>query len=314
MSGEFNQILFIYNQKATNFERARKLSAQVKNNFKSAKLHQIKLFDSKLPAKDDVISTARNFDDKTLVLIGGGDGTVNFVINTILTSDDLSEQNKQAVFLPLWGGNANDLAAMLNGSVSNNLDKLFKNSKIADVYPLSVKIANDAEESFDLAMNYTSLGMSAYAIKKIEQSSKQSTLKILAYLPFRLLAEALDVFRAVIEAQPFMIDEYQEQTRQVSEVLFVNGSRIAKIGRFPSSIFEQSFLVASSKKGSLWMDLIKIVFRPKSFTITSEPQKFLLKDDTLAQLDGETKEVKSGSTIEVKVHHRPYRALSTKNS
>ncbi len=132
---KLSRVIIVVNPQSSNVHRIEK---------RGQELH--KLFPDKTIALVETTAQASELDAKlkkeimrqpgrTLICIGGGDGTVNAVVNALMrlsSSVDLSE----TPILPLWGGNANDFAYMLNGlSSRSTMRSLLGQGRAVAVYP-----------------------------------------------------------------------------------------------------------------------------------------------------------------------------------
>ena len=313
MTDEFEEIYFIYNARSTSFLRSKKFAHEIKKIFKKSRFDELELF-TKSNSEKALIKYARNFDSKTLVLIGGGDGTVNFVFKTILKSRNLTDENKQAVFLPLWGGNANDISVMLNGlATGTNIKKLINSASITKIHPIEATFNPDKGKKFsELGFGYIGFGMTAHAISAIEKSFDRSKVRSVILLPFRFIGELLHVLRVIIEAKPFMIEGENEEAQEVDEKIFINGSRIAKIDRFPAEISNLEFYEATSPKNKFHLNIFQSLFNRHPGKVTNKPSNFKINSKTLCQVDGEVVGIKKDTLVEVSIYPKPIYVLSRK--
>src|SRR5437868_1158334 len=168
MKHTFNRCVIITNTVSTNHHRARNLSKDIKKHFAADQVDVIEITPGQTITGDKLVDEViKNLDNKTLVCIGGGDGSISMFINRLLLTPGLSRSTRQAVILPLWGGNANDLAYMVNGSAYTvDIKKILKKGRVVKVYPMEVAIKAGGTERH-LASNYASFGASAYATKEI---------------------------------------------------------------------------------------------------------------------------------------------------
>ena len=316
MPHKYSSIIYFYNSGSSNQKRARSLYEGIKKSFGKSKCHEVEVLTEDVLKSISIIEKhAKAFDNKTLVLIGGGDGTVNFVISTVLSSKSLSKTNKKCIFLPLWGGNANDMAVMLNGHPkSEGIMKIIEAGIVKAVYPLIITLTPRAgPEESRLVMGYASFGITAYAIKVMERSSKRVRHRILSVMPFLVLVEFLDFLKAFMLAEPFLIVS-KDDSQQVHERLFINGPRIAKIERFPARLDSKEYYATSSNKRRFYVNAVRAIVKPDPSKITSKISRFRIADSTLCQVDGETIVIEPDTKVEVGINSEPFFALSSRES
>src|SRR4051812_34039 len=137
MKHPFDRCVIITNTTGTNYRRARRLAKKNKKYFTSDQVDVIEVTSGQnTPADKIVEDVIKTVDEKTLVCIGGGDGSISMFINRLLLTPGLSKTARQAVILPLWGGNANDLAYMANGTAyAVNIRRILSRGRIVKVHP-----------------------------------------------------------------------------------------------------------------------------------------------------------------------------------
>lgn len=110
-TSQVGAMLFVYNPRASNYRRAERWAEGIAVKLGLQTVH-INMIDG-MPALLRQIQTLPT-KQMGLIAIGGGDGTVNSIVNLLL--HELSSRDRRRLFvLPLWGGNANDFSYMLNG-------------------------------------------------------------------------------------------------------------------------------------------------------------------------------------------------------
>lgn len=249
----------------------------------------------------------------TLLCIAAGDGTTNMFAEGLAVLADLPEAARRTVLLPLWGGNANDLAFILNGRPSS-VPKLLEDARVVEVRPLECifKYA-DGSSRTRIAACYISLGASGYATKELASESHRNHPLRRLHLS-RILLEFAVGMQAFSKAPSFGITEHS-RTSTISELMIINGPRYAKLGRTPVGLKEDRFFMhalKSSKPLATAATLIKIgQSRPAPKSLHTETS-FTVEDPTLAQLDGELLEVPAGTKVHIRLANKPLHMLSTR--
>ncbi|HYF96621.1 MAG TPA: diacylglycerol kinase family protein [Patescibacteria group bacterium] len=313
----FDKFVVFYNPVSTNSRRSRKRIAELKELFPAKKVIVIETSpDGEEANKRLVAREAKKFDDKTVVCIASGDGTVSAVLESLLTSKGIPAKSRKVPVLPLWGGNANDLAHMINGLPQKiSLRTVFEKGKIVPIYPLSVKLGSGKQVSKRIAACYISFGASAYAAQQTELP-KNKKKKIHAIPAARMITEMFIVVRSLIKAQTFTIQVDQEK-HSVYERIFVNGSRIAKIDRLPVRLNEKAFYEAtlSHKHPKALLSLLSAlkILRNRTYgEVTEKDIKFVLNEDAWMQIDGEVVKLPTKTNVEVSLSTLPFYVITTK--
>jgi diacylglycerol kinase family enzyme len=304
MKPKFNHCIIITNSASTNHRRAERLAKDAKRYFINKRIDVIEIApaesDSFDRLVDDILPT---LNDRTLVCIGGGDGTISHFINKLLTSPKLPPKARKAVLLPLWGGNANDLAYMINGSAyTTNIKGILNKGRAKKIYPLEVNISNDTKET-KLASNYVSFGASAYAAKHVnELEGRHNALT-------RFLLEIITVAKAALHTGPFKAETEGRKT-VIYDLMLINGSRIAKVYRAPNRLTDRAFFeLTVSRKHPYFAGLLRGFTKRRN---RKNWHSLKVLEQIWAQLDGEVIKIPAGSTIDIKPSDQPFYVLSTK--
>lgn len=252
-------------------------------------------------------------DQHTLLGIAGGDGTISFIVNLLLHKPGLSPRAQQAVLLPLWGGNANDLAYMANGlAMFSNLESMLHEARIAKIKPLAVSVTLNKQTTSRLAICYASFGASAYATHLMNHP-RHRYKKVYRIPGSRLFFEAGSVLRALSDAKLFEC-EIDGVIQPLYDLMLINGSRIAKIDRAPIKLSDPFFYEVRTKHKkpvviAYFASLLRNI-TPKHAPIAR--RSLIVHDGTWAQLDGEVEYIQKGSAVTVEHYSQPLRLLTTK--
>lgn len=304
----YSHLVIIQNMAASNSARAQKL-AEALHSTQPWATHTVVDITGYNQAKtyELIQSAARGFTKKTLVGIGGGDGTVSSVVNVLATSQVVTEENQSAALFPLWGGNANDLSVMLNGLINTtSFKKVLSQGYPADVYPLLLTITPPNSEPIKrTAICYASFGASAHILERMEQSSHKRDHAGLRFGPVRLIAEGADVWRSVFGVSPVRMQAHRKKTATMYDRIFVNGSRFAKVLHSPVSLNDPSYyeMVIYSKGYRYVFETVRSLFSGRG-RITDQTQRFLVKNVTMCQIDGEVIGLEAGTTVEIGLRER----------
>ncbi|HEX5797077.1 MAG TPA: diacylglycerol kinase family protein [Candidatus Saccharimonadales bacterium] len=313
----FDRLVVIYNPVSTNSRRSRRRIAELKDLFPSKEVAVVETSPDGLEANKKLIAReAKKFNKRTLICIAAGDGTVSAVLDALLTDKSIPAAARKVPILPLWGGNANDLAYMANGfSNKNSLKHIFEKGEIVPVYPLSVRVSHKKKINKRVAACYVSFGASAYAAQQTELP-KNKKKKIHVIPGTRVATEFWTVTKALIKAKTFTINVDGEE-QSVYERIFVNGSRIAKIDRLPVKLNERAFYEATLDKKhpkalvSL-LSALKILRNRTYGEISEKNYSFALNSEAWSQIDGEVVKLPAGTEIEISLSPVPFHIISTK--
>lgn len=310
LTSQFENFIIILNPKSSNIKRTRKRIDELKNILPSKPL-VIKTGRSSEIIKKSLEKSLKKNSGKTLLFIGGGDGTVHQVINSIMTG-----RNKhKVVVLPIWGGNANDLAFMLNGlSYQEKLSKVLASGKIVDIYPLKITLNNKKnKQQIYYSICYASFGATAFAANQLDQQSSNKN----NILQFTTLGVAIQEIKGVTDAfrkSPVFRAKINGEKVTIFEEAFMNGPRMAKLNSFPVKLNKKVYYRAHqpNKHPLLSRRVVQAVTGQKFGEITSRPTSFTVRESILAQFDGEVSKIPKNSKITISLSAEPIKAVSIK--
>lgn len=313
----FDKFVVIYNPVSTNAKRSRRRIAELKELFPSKEVNIVETSPDGLEAnKKLIVQESKKFDEDTLVCIAAGDGTVSAVLDSLLARETIPAKAKKVPVLPLWGGNANDLAYMINGRPQRiSVKTIFEEGAIVPIYPIDIVFKTKERIIHKIAACYVSFGASAYAAQQTELP-KNKKKRIHVVPGARVMNELFVVSKSLIRARAFTI-KANNRNQSVYERIFVNGSRIAKIDRLPVKLNEKAFYEATIEKKNLGtfislLSALKILRNRTYGEITGEDRSFILNDDTWAQIDGEVQKLSAGTEVRISLSSEPFYVISTK--
>lgn len=248
----------------------------------------------------------------TIVLIGGGDGTVHQVVTATIEADYGPREN--IILLPIWGGNANDFAYMLNGlGLHKDIYKLIERGKPVTIHPLEISREKGTTTDTDYAICYASFGASAFAADILDKSgpARKGTFSNIA--AFVIAAELTRVVSAFLHAPAFKA-QVNGQKVEIFEQVFTNGSRIAKVDRLPVNLTDKAFykVAQPSKHPSMVLRILKLLTGKQVGEVTNEPTSFQVKESVLGQFDGEVIKIPEDTVVSISLSKKSIYALSTK--
>ena len=310
---KFDRCVVIVNPASSNYDRGQRLIRQLAEIFPGNRFETIEMRYNDYERPSWLITRLNAAIEKnTLLAIAGGDGTVNLIVDTLLRSSAISKAARESVILPLWAGNANDLAHMANGNPPASIDSIIKSGIVSRIYPLAVTTLHASKYKTKLAVNYVSLGASAYASARISKASHRG--KRIYRLPgARNLTDMASVTRAFIGAPTFESNINGTQ-RPIYDLAMINGSRIAKVNRVPINLTDKKFyeILVVRKHPVLISYLVQILRGISVERHTHSERTLTVNETTWAQIDGEALQIPGNTEISVRPYDHSFLLLSTK--
>ena len=313
----FRKIVVIRNPVSTNAGRAEARIAELTTTFPSCELAVIETVPGGREANRKALRKHVDlFGPDTLLCIVAGDGTTGMIIEALLTDPTYSDGVRAMPVLPLWGGNANDLAHMLNGSPNRaTMKKLIGNGKTIAIYPLLLKITRPHDPtSNSIAACYISFGASAFAADRLGRTPTRNQGRLSAVPVVRFLRELTAVIGSLLNAPTFEVEEDGSRITVYEYVCF-NGPRFAKVNGVKRPLGNKTFhraVVREKAFLSVAFSIAILANKRKAHELEIDHAKFKTLSDTWAQLDGETLQLPAGSTVEIMVAPQPFHALATR--
>jgi len=310
----FEKIIVLYNPASTNSKRSRSRINDLRELFPAKDIEVVETSpDGEAANKKIISSIAKDFDSTTLICLASGDGTVSIFLDSLLMDESIAAKAREVTVLPLWGGNANDLAHMVNGySVFTSTKKIFEKSRIMPIYPIKIKMQNNGITRHKTAACYASFGVSAFAGMNMETLIKRNR-KIFLLPGSRRLAELLVALYSIFKTKPYRAEINGVQRRGIYEHVFVNGSRWATVERMPVNLKDQEFFeVILDKKPEIILTIIKVLRNRNYGQIVKGSVSFTTKSRVLAQFDGEIEMIEPNTQVTAILSKKPFYVLTIK--
>lgn len=310
---EFKRYLVLFNPASTNAVTTKRRIDKLRLSLPDREFYVIETLPDRKQNMQLIVNNSDKLGRDTLLCIGGGDGTTNLVIETLLTARGLSPNDRQTPIFPMWGGNANDLAHMLNGSPHVRFETILRRGNIVPIHPLQIEMTNKEEGSrMHIAACYAGFGATAFAALKLNKPTHRLS-KLHSIPGGRLLQEIITVAGALLEAPSFAVEE-SDHVSFVYERTFANGSRMAKLHRLPVQLTDQMFYINTLENRRL----VSAIPRMMELTRKRLAAKFLrnyahftTQEPSWAHFDGEPLPVPAHTRVQVQLSTRPFYALST---
>lgn len=312
-----NQKFFVlFNPAGTSAAKSKKRINELKKLYHKANVKVIETSPDGDEANRKIIEqTAKSFDKNSVLGIASGDGVVGMVIDTLATSPNLSQIAQKVPILPLWGGNANDLAVMLNGQSPRSLKPIINRAQVVKIYPLECKLElQDGSQLTRTSACYISFGATARAASRMQRSKHRDNP--LHKIPGMILvSEFFSVLKSLKNAPLFRIKENGKDIK-IYEKLFTNGPNFAKQRIFPLKLTEKAYHVETIRHKRYVEATLQVArsiyLRNKHSNFATHATRFTCLEETIAQFDGEPVTIQPNTDITIKLSQRPFYALSTK--
>ena len=263
-----------------------------------------------------VEAQAHHLGSESLICILGGDGTANQIISGLLASTVLTEAQKRTPVLPLWTGNATDLAHMLNGTMlRRSVGTILARAHQVPIYPLHCKLSQTGEDNSrqekHYAICYAGFGATAFAAMSLNKPAHRQS-KLHALPGGKLLQTGLTVISALAGAPRFAVRE-QDDIHVVYERTFSNGSRMAKLKYLPLELTDEMFYLNTLEHKRLTAAIPKLVEatrRSVSAKFLRNYAHFTTQEETWGQFDGEPLLIPAHTKVEVQLSNEPFIAVT----
>jgi diacylglycerol kinase family enzyme len=296
----FNKVVILCNPASTHADAAKKRIRELRRLVAGEHFLLLETSDRGREANIKLLFKYINMlGSDTLLAIAAGDGTINMVVEALACCG--SEEARQTIILPLWGGNANDIAHMLNGpSYRISIRNLIEKGRVVTIRPLRCALVrHDGDSVTRLAVGYISFGATALAARRLNEPLHRSSR--LHKIPGgRAVQELLTVLQALLKAPSFRIEDDKGE-RFIYDRMFINGSRIGKVRPLPFRLTDDTYYettVIDKRFGAAVARFREMLRRP---AIQKAPQvaRFTCLDKAWAQFDGETMRLAPGTRVEV---------------
>jgi len=311
---DFDRLLVFYNPVSENVKAAQAQIADLEQSYFGPKVDVKQTVSGGHEANQDLF--AEHLREGDIFVLATGDGTLKTAIQTVAGYTELSEKIRRTPILPLGGGNANDMDVMLNDSRRRIAPSdILEAGRIVSISPVRCSLDAPGFEPYEhFAGSYVSLGTSARAAYALNQRQyRQSHLRKIP--GFSKAHEFATVGRSLQDSRTFVV-EHDNEEREVAEILFPNGSRMAKYCRFPSRLTERGVIYHAEigdlrptsvaiGVGGLLMNRLTGEFQTDTLELTAQTTTFI-------QFDGESEMVYPGTRIAIGPADVAFRAITTR--
>ncbi len=301
---EFERFVVIINPASS---QAHKVSPRIKNlreHFPVAYEEVLTSEDSERTT-EDILNKLQPGD---LCLNAGGDGTEQSIMHALIASDT------EVPLLPLWGGNGNDKAHMLNGNppFASHTHELLKKGEVVDIHPIEIAMSSLRTK---LAGNYAGFGATAEGARELNLKTYRSRSGY-NLRPIRAVYEARTLAATPFQAEAFTYTINGGEESAI-DITFANGNRMAKYGHPRARLTEKEiflFLCQTRTQVPLWASTLVAGIPQGEKIHWGEHHLFQLGQTVLAHVDAETFSIPAHTEVRVGIHAQPFQAISTRNT
>lgn len=301
---EFERFVAVVNPVSSQAAHARPRIENLREQFPRAGYVQIDTSIESERTIDDIVNKVEPGD---VCLIAGGDGTIHHTMLALL------ENASTAPMLPLWAGNGNDLAHMLNGNPPRvkRTHELLREGNTVSINPMELAFSGLRTE---LALCYAGFGMMAEGARLANDATYRNKPGY-HWRPVRSVHEARALGPLPFTAQPFTVADEQGRQRRVRDVTFANGNRIAKYGHPPTELTKREifhFELPEHANSALWIGKLALGAPAGEYIHLGEGYNFRVENEVQAHVDAEPFMVPAGTTAHVGIHAYPIHAVATR--
>jgi diacylglycerol kinase family enzyme len=303
----FDRCLIVINPSSSSYKRSDKLIASLEAAFQTKEVVKFRVSKTELNSGAKLRRELRKLDKSSLLAVIGGDGTVNAVVSELFRLKESGPKN--TTLLPLWGGNACDLAHMANGRRRNSARNILEAGKIVSMHPLEYALHNATKQETGIALCYVSFGAVAHAAKQLEDSKVMGITKPIPGV--RLVTEIGIGLKGLSKAKRFNIAA--ERKEKVYDLVYVNGPRIAKLYRTPARLTSKGFVELKVRhKYPLFVTHVSKLTRVWLRSTKAQKRELQLQQPTWMQYDGEVQRLDAKTAVRIKSARQSVRLLATK--
>jgi diacylglycerol kinase family enzyme len=235
-----------------------------------------------------------------------GDGTFRDIAGALIIPGLVSIAPGISI-TSLAGGYARDIGRAIHPHRNNPPSKLFNESAAVEAYGIRCDITTEGNTVSHRAMSYLGFGKTAEATKKINTPE---------YRGMRSFVRDAKIGLYVLYGQySFGAIDNDGEEKELSDLTFAKGSRIAKYGRFPMQHWDEAFRVAPVESGRLAAHIASagMLTGLAAGENYSEPYTFTPTTEVYAHFDGEPPvPVSAGSEVTVGLEEQSYTLLTTR--
>jgi diacylglycerol kinase family enzyme len=319
---DFKRLLIVTNPASTQSQRPciqRQIETLVEN------VTEYDFLDTTVSSAENVQNVRMAVKDGTIVCGIGGDGTIG-MLGKALATEEL--QGRNISLAAFGGGNANDFARSLNGTLrQTSMLEVIRRGQRVPVTPIRTTIERPHTTDIEtqLALNCLGFGGSAH-ISHFVNDAKYRRSNGYEKPWKRFLHESVNTIEALQTLQPFTIQREGRQPETRYELTFANSDRMGKVARPPVTADDERcykielesnrLLTVAGTVGRLVLG--KMPREREHYLHPGEAYAFKLRTSgTHAHFDGEVSAddrpfvYEAGTTFTIDQHDYPVHVLKT---
>jgi diacylglycerol kinase family enzyme len=312
----FKRVVVLYNPKST---RVKQFDYAIGELLSSGVCPEFKIIETDPDSQVNIDTLVETLKEGDALVVWGGDGTGNDAANALLDDEIV---DLKIPLLYLWGGNGIDKARQTNGHLSRlSPSEALRTGNIEPINPLLFSYGDQRR----IATAYGGVGTIAELTKRLNDKEYRSK-PFHEFAAVRLLREARVLQRYYPNLEEFTIED-EDGEHTLHELIFTNGSRIAKFGRFMLRLNEPRFFKTALEKkekvvnGQPRIDHVHIAtWLARLMTATSKGEyigsddgyDFETKTPVKVHFDGEYDELPAGTRVRVTQDSRSIHVISTR--
>ena len=311
MRSRFKNCTVILNQASSGYRASKKQVTELETYFAKETFTVFTITKQDFEDTTRLIAQLSTLSSRSLLAIAGGDGTVSGIINLLILNEQLPRAAAQVTVLPLWGGNANDLAGIANGNRRENLSHIIEQGVSSAVYPLTINIREDVPNKNEniIAVCYASFGALAFTAHRLDTSKILKRIRRFKHLvlPTEIILGTTSLFLS----SKFSLQFSNSKPRQLFDLTYLNGPRISKVYRARVALQKKEHLEMSVayKHPILLGHIAKLIVdwaHPKRQSL----RDFIIFSDTWMQSDGEVREIHAPAEVKIRHSQKPVHILA----
>jgi len=311
----FKRVVVLYNPKST---RVKQFDYAIGELISSGVCPNFKIIETDPDSQVNIVTLVETLKEGDALVVWGGDGTGNDAANALLDEEII---DLKIPLLYLWGGNGIDKARQTNGHLSRLAPS--EALRYGNIEPINPLLFSYGEER-RIATAYGGLGTIAELTKRLNDKEYRSK-PFHEFAAVRLLREARVLQKYYPDLEEFVIED-DEGEHILHELIFTNGSRIAKFGRFMLRLNEPRFFKTALEKKekfvkghpkidhvhvATWLARLMTATSKGEYVESDDGYEFVTRTFTKIHFDGEYDELPAGTKVRVAQDSRVIYVIST---
>ena len=308
------RLVTVYNPYSTQYHKFLDYFDYLKNECKALGI-DYRAINTETNQHDMDESLLQNVEDHNAVVSVSGDGGNSSVLESAL------KHPLKPPVLAVHGGNANDIANMLNSRayIKNNIADILTQTPINELYPiLAETTASDGSVARHKSFGYFGIGLSGELASLYDNAQTRQFLNRTQKLGGHAVRSLSELFIAIKEIPKLDTITVTDNrgSRNIAEINIMNGPEEAKRRWFPTDLFVKKLAIIEIEKPNLPNGLFaitKAVMGRVVWLEDGESYAVTLESDAMAQTDGQPIKLESDTSVRLGVDNDYVNVYSSKN-